>query len=190
MSLAADPPPSEASVWRPADRSTPTLPCGGTHSEGGRLDESARRLSHEEYAVARLLAGEGHEVRAQPESRRGGRRADLSVCGTPVEVKSFASVDERSREPGARSVFNKLADAAGQARHVVLVDRGSGLSPGAVRQGLARWALRRSSEASLDSVRVVGAGYDLAWARVPGRRTERSPSPRSTDRGRSPGREP
>ncbi len=147
------------------------------------MDESARRLSHEELAVGQLLAGEGHHVRSVAESRRGGRHADLSVCGTPVEVKSFAPIDERTRIPGPRSVHNKLADAAGQARHVVLHGTGSGLSPAAVRQGLARWALRQGAEARLDSVRVLGDGYDLAWTRGAGRRPERRPD-RGLDRGR------
>lgn len=143
--------------------------CGWLHYPGsGRVDESARRLSHEEYAVARLLAGEGHDVRSLPESRRGGRRPDLLVCGTTVEVKSFAPVAERRRMPTPQSVFNKLMDAGGQASHVVLVAGGSGLSAVTARRGLARYAADRRERPVLASVRVVGDGYDLAWSRPAG----------------------
>jgi hypothetical protein len=170
MSAAdADSQPSGPPAWRPmGDRPGP--PCGQLHqAAAGHLDETARRLSHEELAIAELLVAEGHDVRSVPESRRGGRRADLSVCGAAVEVKSFLALDDRTRQPGARSVYNKLADAAGQARHVVLIGRGSGLSPAAVRQGLARWARRAGPEPVLDSVRAVGDGYDLTWSCAPGR---------------------
>jgi hypothetical protein len=167
--VAPDSQPPGPPTWRPVGEAPPGLPCGQVHHvTAGRLDETARRLSHEELAIAELFVAEGHDVRSVPESRRGGRRADLSVCGAAVEVKSFLALGERTRQPGARSVHNKLADAAGQARHVVLVSRGSGLSQAAVRQGLAQWALRAGPDPVLDSVRAVGDGYDLTWACVPG----------------------
>lgn len=156
-------------VWRQVQDPSTAFPC--THAHGpasGALDETARRLSHEEYAVARLLAGEGHDVRSLAESRRGGRCSDLLVCGTPVEVKSFMPRAERRREPTPQSVLNKLLDAGGQASHVVLVGTGSGLSPSTARRGLARYSVGDRAVPRLASVRVVGDGYDLAWRRHPG----------------------
>lgn len=156
-------------VWRQVQNPSTAFPCPHLHGPGsGALDESARRLSHEEYAVARLLAGEGHDVRSLAESRRGGRCSDLLVCGTPVEVKSFIPLSERRREPTPQSVLNKLLDAGGQASHVVLVGTGSGLSPSTARRGLARYSVGDRAVPRLTSVRVVGDGYDLAWRRHPG----------------------
>jgi hypothetical protein len=152
--------------WNPDPH--PGIRCGRVHVRGeGTLDETARRLSHEEYAVAVTLAREGHQVRSLPERRGGGRSPDLTACGTGVEVKSWLSPAERGgRVPGPRSVLNKLLDADGQAAAVVLFAGGSGLSPGAARQGLALYAARRRTS-GLSSVRVLGDGFDLAW--VPGR---------------------
>lgn len=144
--------------------------CHGIHpARGGQLDESARRLSHEEYAVAQLLAAEGHEVRSLAESRVGGRRPDLEACGRGVEVKSFLAVAERGgRPPSPQSVYNKLVDAAGQADSVVIVGYGSGLTESTVRRGMARYAGDRHAP-PLRSVRAVGDGFDLSWARRPER---------------------
>ena len=143
--------------------------CPVVHQPGltGRLDERSRRLSHEELAAAVLLSESGHDVRSLAESRRGGRRADLDVCGTTVEVKSFLPIAERGRPPSPQSVFNKLIDAAGQADAVFLYGRGSGLTAATVRSGLARLAEERRAS-SLSAVRVVGDGFDLAWMRGPG----------------------
>ena len=166
------PPLGARAVWSPVPTTAAALGCAHAHAHaagGGRLDESARRLSHEELAAARLLVREGHDVRSLPESRRDGRRPDLQVCGDSVEVKSFAPMAERRRQPTAQSVFNKLIDASGQAAHAVLIATGSGLSESVARQGVARYAAGSgwTRPATLSSVRIVGDGYDLAWARRP-----------------------
>jgi len=155
--------------WRPVRGGEAGYACGWHYhsSTRGSLDESARRLSHEELSAADLLAREGHDVRSLAAPRGYGRQADLSVCGSPVEVKSFAPLSERRREPGARSVFNKLVDASGQAPHVVLVAAGSGLSAANVQQGLADYEARAGRDGTLRSVRAIGEGFDLTWSRVP-----------------------
>lgn len=139
--------------------------CGHSDRDGPRgwLDETARRLSHEEHYVADTLATEGHGVRSLAESRRGGRRADLEVCGRSVEVKSWLPLPERGgRAPTPQSVFNKLVDAAGQAEVVVLYARGSGLTPGTARRGMALYA-STAPPGRLSAVRVIGDGFDLGW---------------------------
>ena len=156
-------------AWAQSRDPSRAFDCGHAHRPGeGRLDEAARRLSHEELAVAELLAAEGHDVRSRSEFSRGGRHPDLTVCGSEVEVKSFAPLAERRREPSPQSVFNKLIDAAGQAPHVVLVAGTSGLTSSTVRRGLARYWGDSGAAPALASVRVLGDGYDLAWSRRPG----------------------
>ena len=125
--------------------------------------------------MARAFSEAGHDVQSVAESRRGGRRPDLLACGESVEVKSFCAAVERQRAPSPQGVFNKLVDGAGQAPHVVLVGAGSGLSVETVRRGLSLYESacveRRPTHQipSLTSVRVMGDGYDVAWARGAGR---------------------
>jgi hypothetical protein len=178
--------------WRPA--AGLALACGSDHHDGapGRLDEAARRLPHEEFAVARQLAAEGHQVGALAAPRGQGRTADLLVCGQPVEVKSWLSRAERGgRAPGAKSVVNKLLQAEGQAEVVVLNGRGSGLTPAAARAGMAIYAGLPHRD-RIATVRVLGDGFDLGWSRtpdlrrtpVPGRHAARSPAPPELGLGR------
>lgn len=156
-----------ASRWTLVDPGRGWLPCSGVHGGPGRLDERDRRLSHEELGVADLFVSAGHDVRSLPEFRRGGRRADLEVCGASVEVKSFLPLAERAGAPSSQSVSNKLLRALGQADAVVLYGKGSGLTAGAVRSGLAR-LVAGGRAGSLSAVRAVGDGFDLAWVRRPG----------------------
>ncbi|MHB1534780.1 MAG: hypothetical protein ACYC1D_09260 [Acidimicrobiales bacterium] len=159
-----------AEQWRPLEPAA--AGCAERHPPGtGRLDERARRLSHEELGVAHQLEREGHQVESLPERPGRGRTADLRACGHPVEVKSWLPPDARGGRPAtARSVFNKLSDAAGQAPTAVLWGRGSGLTEGEARAGLAEFAARGRWD-QLRSVRVLGDGFDLSWVRT--RRVER-----------------
>jgi hypothetical protein len=154
-----------ASAWRPVG--SRTLSCGRDHEpSGGVLDESARRLSHPEFAVASQLVSEGHHVYALPERPGRGRTADLLMCGRPVEVKSWLSQQERGgNAPGFRSVLNKLLQAEGQAATVVLNGRGSGLSPAEASAGMAAYA-GQAHRGNVAAVRVLGDGFDLTWSRV------------------------
>ena len=164
----ADPPlPNRgARDWRPAPAAPPLCPHEHS-SQPGVVDERARRLSHEEMAVATRLASEGHRVRSLSEGRSRTPVADLEACGVPVEVKSWLSLADRGgRAPTPRSVANKLLDAGRQAPAVVLNGYGSGLTPGVARRGMSLYAAR-SDAGSLISVRVFGDGFDLAWARSP-----------------------
>jgi hypothetical protein len=141
--------------------------CDRDHgSIGGTLDEAARRLTHEEFEVARQLASEGHEVRSLADRRGRGRTADLLVCGAAVEVKSWLSLEERDGiPPGARSVGNKLIQAEGQAALVILNGRGTGLSAKDAEAGMRIYS-SRPHRANI-AVRVLGDTFDLGWARQP-----------------------
>lgn len=175
---------------RPISSGAGGFDCGHAHPAGvGRLDESARRLSHEELSVAEAFRGDGHDVSSVAESRKGGRVPDLLVCGEPVEVKSFCAAADRQRAPSPQGVFNKLVDGAGQAPHVVLVGSGSGLSVETVRRGLSMYEAAYANPPTgrplpvLASVRAMGDGYDLAWARTAGPALPPSPG-RDPDLGR------
>jgi hypothetical protein len=152
-------------AWRPAAGSA--AGCLGDHGRStGRLDESARRLSHEEIDVARQLASEGHQVRSLAERPGLARTADLLVCDSPLEVKSWPGRQARGRPPpGPRSVFNKLAQAEEQAPAVVINGRGSGLTTAAARIGMAAYVARRRPQA-VRCVRILGDGFDLGWIGV------------------------
>ena len=159
-------PPVAWAAWRPAPAGA--IRCGREHGrERGTIDEVARRLSHEELAVAEQLASEGHLVHSLAAGRRGGRTPDLLECRAPVEVKSWLSRAERGGvAPGAQSVLNKLIHAEGQAALVVLNGRGSGLTAASAEAGLVAYA-GLPHRAPIAAVRVLGDGFDLAWARRP-----------------------
>ncbi len=180
-----DPPPSRR-VWTWRAIAADAVGCGRDHSRSlGRFDESARRLSHDELAVAQQLVLEGHDVHSLATRRSGGRTADLLVCGAPVEVKSWLGRDDRQgRVPGARSVVNKLLQAEGQAATVVLNGRGSGLSEAAARAGMAVYH-GGAHRGIIAAVRVLGDSFDLAWTRSRVIQTQRAPG-----LGRRPGRDP
>jgi len=150
--------------WDPSDGHPPL--CAATHGpHGGWLDESARRLSHEELEVARQLAAEGHRVRACPERRGGGKTPDMEACGSPVEVKSFLRLPEREgRSPTSRSVFNKLVQAEQQGHTVVILARQRGLSAVSAQEGVAAYE-ERTGNRRMQAIRVIGDGFDLSWRR-------------------------
>jgi hypothetical protein len=159
--------------------------CGRDHGRvGGTLDETARRLTHEELAVALQLASEGHHVRSLATRRGRGRTPDLLVCGAPVEVKSWLGMEERAGPPGARSVVNKLIQAEGQAAVVVLNGRGTGLRASDVDAGMRIYS-RLPRRANVAAVRVLGDSFDLAWARQPSLGRDRH-GPVDRDRWRRP----
>jgi hypothetical protein len=174
--LRADPPPPPRRSWVWRTTAPHTVGCDRDHGQSpGTLDESARRLTHDEFAVAQQLAREGHDVRSLATRPGQGRTADLQVCGNPLEVKSWLSPAERNGNvPGARSVVNKLLQAEGQAATVVLNGRGSGLSEAAARAGMAVYK-GLAHVGRIAAVRVLGDGFDLGWTRGRAIQTERAP---------------
>jgi hypothetical protein len=137
-----------------------------THgAAGGWVDEAARRLSHQEMAVARLLAGEGHRVRSLAEWPWLGPTSDLEACGASVEVKSFLAVGDHPsrRPPTAEALCNKLIKASSQGEVAVIWGAGSGLSRRVADQGVALFAAQPGSR-RVEQVRVLGDGFDLSWS--------------------------
>lgn len=166
-------PPALAEEPPPRPRPSPLDCRHGPH--GGALDESARRLSHPEMAVARRLTSEGHRVRSQAELPWQGPTADLEVCGRRVEVKSFLGADQsRGRSaPTAASVCNKLLHASRQGEVAVIFAEGSRLSVRQAEAGVRIFAARGGWR-RLASARVLGDGFDLTW-QAPGLALRRRP---------------
>lgn len=131
----------------------------------GFFDETARRLSHDELAVARVLVQEGHRVSSQAE-RRGARTGDLVVCGTEVEVKSFLPRSDRAGAPSAESVANKFLRAKGQGMVAVIWAKGSGLTQTQARAGYALFsdAAARQGAGGIRAARIIGDGYDMSFS--------------------------
>jgi hypothetical protein len=149
--------------WRASAARLPH--CGLPHGrDGGRLDESARRLDHPELAVARQLAAEGHAVRTVADRGRREPTPDLEVCGLPVEIKSLLSVAERGDHGAAtaRTVHNRLVSAARQAQVVVVATSGSGCTVAAAAAGVRSFAASGRT-GRVAAVRVLGDGWDLSW---------------------------
>jgi hypothetical protein len=157
-----------------------TLTGGCGHGrEAGSFDESARRVSWAELEVGRLLAAEGHHVRAIPDARGWGKIADFDVCGVATEVKTLspratsstlANALRRGREQGEIVIVN--ASASGLARH--WADRG-------VREFASERRLGK-----IRGVRVIGAGFELSYSRAD---LVRTVQPRHPERVRNtPGR--
>jgi hypothetical protein len=162
------------------DLSWPCRHPGGA----GTFDETARRASHQELAVAKTLVSEGHAVRTVAE-RKGARTPDLDACGASVEVKSFQSLPDRDgRPPRAESVANKLLDARGQGSIAVILATGSGLSATTARAGYDMFRDRAVAEGlgKVRAVRVMGDGFDVSFraavdVRLAGRSVESGPRP-------------
>jgi hypothetical protein len=136
------------------------------HSGPGSFDESARRVSHAELAVADLLVREGHRARSLPDGRGRGRTPDFLVCGVTVEAKSFESLSQRGgRPPSAASVANRIIDASGQGSVAVLAGGESGLSEATVRSGYLLFCQQATAIGlgRLRWVRAVGEGFDITF---------------------------
>ena len=120
----------------------------------GVVDERARRFLPAERGTAEWLADRGAAVVALPE--------DSSV----PEPKPDALVDDRitefkSLQPGATAstVNNQLLRARGQARHVVVDVRGSGLDETVAQRGLARFSGSPWGRGRFDSILIVGEDF-------------------------------
>jgi hypothetical protein len=133
-------------------------PAEHRHPPGhqGQLDETARRLSHEELAVAELLVSEGHSVRSLATSDRP--TGDLSVCRRETEIKSL--------RPGAtsRTVTNALKRAQEQGVDVLIDARKSGLLRLAAERGVSDFAAG-PHRGRVERVRVIGSGFDRSYQR-------------------------
>jgi hypothetical protein len=136
-------------------------------------------VSWPELEVGRLLAAEGHDVRAIPDGRGRGKIADFDVCGVATEVKTLS--------PGGTSstLANALRRGREQGEIVVVNASVSGLTRDWASRGVREFATERRL-GKIKEVRVIGAGFELSYGRA---ELIRTVQPRHPDRGRStPGR--
>jgi hypothetical protein len=183
--------PERQTLWQPAANSG--FACDHRGPDDGGLHEAARRLSHEELAVARQLVGEGHQVVSVAErAREGLKTPDLLVCGQPVEVKTILPPGLNDPRATAKTVGRSILRARGQAERVMLWTKGSGLSETEVRRGIEDLS-GRSDTSSLRAARAIGDGFDLSYLAVstPARsinRTPRAAQPRTVQPPSTPPR--
>ena len=127
----------------------------------GSIDEAERVFSREEKRIAEVLQGEGKEVKAKAEMS-GRRTGDAEVDRVPTEFKSL--------HPGAtsatvRNSINNSVRRGGQARHITIDARGSGLTRVEAERGLAR--ARNITRGKIDSARIIGDGFDITSTDFP-----------------------
>ena len=125
----------------------------------GIVDERARRFPPRERRVADYLAAEGAAVvarREDPAARR--RQPDADVDGLATEFKSL------DPDPSHGTVKQALKRGIGQAPHIVVDSRDSGLSQGNAHRGLARF-LGTPEGRSFASIRLIGDDFDINWKR-------------------------
>jgi predicted nucleic acid-binding protein len=124
----------------------------------GTIDESTRTFSPTERYIAEVLASEGKDVKALPESLMPYERsADALVAGRLTEFKALV--------PGAgsgtvRNTVNQSIKGGGQAHDIIIDARSSGLTPMEAERGLRRIA--GIARGRLHSVRIIGDGYNLS----------------------------
>jgi hypothetical protein len=126
----------------------------------GAIDESLRTFNPQERRIAEVLAGEGKDVKAFPESTIPNERAaDALVAGRRTE---FKSLDLGASSTTIRNTINHSIKGGGQARDIIIDARGSGLTPIEAERGLGRVA--GITRGKLDSVHIIGDGYHLLRA--------------------------
>ncbi len=129
--------------------------------KAGVIDETERQFSPEEKRIAERLSSEGKDVKALAEGTDPGRSADALVDGAKVEFKSLGLGATNS------TVKNRIVESirgGGQARNMILDARGSGLSEREAARGLNRASNLAIHRGMLDSVRILGDGFDVTRA--------------------------
>jgi hypothetical protein len=110
--------------------------------------------------VAEYLAKDGPAVTALREDHAMRRRQpDADVDGKATEFKCLDA------DPSHGTVKQALKRGIGQAFHIVIDGRDSGLSESDAQRGLARF-LGTPEGISFATIRLVGDNFDIDWKRV------------------------
>lgn len=122
----------------------------------GSIDESERFFPPKERRIAELLVLEGKSVKAK-ERIEWQRMPDAEVDGVLTEFKTLAPPNATNST--VKNTINNSIRDGGQARHIIIDARGSGLTEPEARRGLAR--ARNITRGLVDWVRLIGDGFDL-----------------------------
>jgi|GEM_PF-5914094 len=140
---------------------------GGTGGPGGGgggarlIVPAGRTLSAEETAIANQLVAEGHTVEALAES--SVRTADFLVDGVRTELKSISNIT--SGDPSG-ALGRRILDGAGQAPHIIADVRQQAGMTLELAQRAARRAYGADSAARIQSIRLIGQGFDVTIPRL------------------------
>jgi hypothetical protein len=123
----------------------------------GKIDESEKKFLPKEKRIAELLAVEGRHVKAKRE-RENQRTGDAEVDGVLTEFKTLKPGYGKSS--AIRNTINNSIRQGGQARHIIIDARGSGLTKIEADRGLTR--AKKITRGLVDAVRIIGDGFDLS----------------------------
>ncbi len=123
----------------------------------GKIDESEKKFLPKEKRIAELLAVEGKHVKAKKE-RENQRTGDAEVDGVLTEFKTLKP--GHGKNSVVRNTINNSIRQGGQARHIIIDARGSGLTEIEAHRGLAR--AKKITRGLVDAVRIIGDGFDLS----------------------------
>jgi Contact-dependent growth inhibition CdiA C-terminal domain len=127
----------------------------------GKIDESQKKFSPEEKAIANRLADQGHDVTALKESNVPNvRTPDSVVDGVPTEFKTV-----QTETPSSKTVMRTLNDSArngGQARDIIIDSTENGkLSESDALAGIRRFAGLGMD--AYDHITIWGDGWTVTW---------------------------
>ncbi len=125
----------------------------------GSIDESEKFFLPKERRIAELLVAEGKHVKAKQE-RTGQRTGDAEVDGVLTEFKTLTP--PYADNAAVKNTINNSIRKGGQARHIIIDARNSGLTAAEAYRGLAR--AKNITRGLVDTVRIVGDGFDLTAA--------------------------
>ena len=132
-----------------------------TPREGRLIVPEGRVLSAAEREIAERLVAEGRTVEALAEST--SRTADYVVDGVRTELKSISNIS--SPDPSG-ALARRILDGAGQAAHIIAdVRRQAGMTLD-LAQRATRRAFGADRAARIQSVRLIGSGFDVTVPRV------------------------
>lgn len=123
----------------------------------GKIDESEKKFLPKEKRIAELLASEGKHVKAKKE-REDRRTGDAEVNGVLTEFKTLKP--GHGKNSAVKNTINNSIRQGGQARHIIIDARSSGLTETEAYRGLAR--SKNITRGLIDAVRIIGDGFDLS----------------------------